>query len=195
MDVERGGFGEGGIVIYGLTRPGSSRIACYPLRYGRLFCAGGGVPLPLRSRRRRARGTGRIVQWECSLAGRKGHGTNQALLDSLLDLLNLDLTEALDLQESSAGGTMNGLDSIISALVSIVLFQWMLLSYCHSVKSVGFQFGDISCTDAVGLDAVDVDDEILCQTRSAIRRMILWGFIHTSSLNSSPGSEAGILDG
>jgi hypothetical protein len=90
---------------------------------------------------------------------------------------------------------MNGLNPVLSALMSIALFQWLLVSYCHSVKSIGFQFGDISCTDAVGLDAVDVDDEILYRTRSAIRRMISWKLIHTSSLNSSPGSEAGILDG
>lgn len=34
-------------------------------------------------------------------------------------------------------------------------------TYCHGVEAICFQFGDISCTDAVGLDAVDVDDEVL----------------------------------
>jgi hypothetical protein len=34
-------------------------------------------------------------------------------------------------------------------------------SYRHSVEATCFQFGDISCTDAVVLDAVDVHDEAL----------------------------------
>ena len=56
---------------------------------------------------------------------------------------------------------MDGLDGVMSALMSIATFQWLGASYCHSVEAIGFQFGDISCTDTVGLDAVDVHDEIL----------------------------------
>jgi hypothetical protein len=43
--------------------------------------------------------------------------TNQALLDGFLDFLDLDLTETLDLQECSAGGTVDGLnrETIVSA--------------------------------------------------------------------------------
>lgn len=96
-----------------------------------------------------------------SLEKKQEQGTNQALLNSFLYLLNLDLTEALDLQESSASSSMNGLSRVMSALMSIAPFQWPGVSYCHSVEAIGFQFSDISCTDAVGLDTVDVDDEVL----------------------------------
>lgn len=81
---------------------------------------------------------------------------------SFFDLLNFDLAEALDLQECSAGGTVDGLDGVLSALKSIITFNgWVCKSYCHSVEAVGFEFGDISCTDTMGLDAVNVHDEVL----------------------------------
>jgi hypothetical protein len=58
-----------------------------------------------------------------SLQNIQGKRTNQALLNSLLDLLDLDLTEALDFQECPAGGTVDGLNRKSSVLMSIALFQ------------------------------------------------------------------------
>lgn len=38
------------------------------------------------------------------------------------------------------------------------------LSYAHSdsVEAIGFELGDIGCTDAMRLDGIDVNDEVLC---------------------------------
>ena len=57
---------------------------------------------------------------------------------------------------------MDGLKRKWSALRPIGLVRPLeVYSYCHGVEAIGFEFGDIGCTDAVGLDAVDVDDEVL----------------------------------
>lgn len=34
-------------------------------------------------------------------------------------------------------------------------------AYSHSVIAIGFELGDVGCTDAMGLDGIDVDNEIL----------------------------------
>lgn len=36
-----------------------------------------------------------------------------------------------------------------------------MYTYGDSVEAIGFQLGDIGCTDAVGLDAIDVHNECL----------------------------------
>ena len=71
-----------------------------------------------------------------------GHERNEylALCESIFDLVNLDLTEAFDLQEVATSSCMDG---------------------CDGVVSVGFQLCDIDCTDAMRLDGVNVDDEAI----------------------------------
>ena len=64
----------------------------------------------------------------------------------------------------------------------------------NGVEAIGFQFGDIGCTNAVGLDAVDVYDESLLVVRwASLRYGQSW--CTSSSLNSSLPTEPGILIG
>jgi len=42
-------------------------------------------------------------------------------------------------------------------------------TYSHSVEPIGFELGDVGCTDAMGLDGVNVDDEVLFRCRLATR--------------------------
>lgn len=63
--------------------------------------------------------------------------TDETLLYSFFDLLDFDLAEALDLQERSAGGAVDGLDEVLSALMSLELFNYwtcksVLLPQCRS---------------------------------------------------------------
>ena len=59
-----------------------------------------------------------------------GHG--------ILDLVHLDLAEALDLEQVTPRGRVHRRDRVVA---------------------VRFELRDVDCADAVGLDGVDVDDE------------------------------------
>lgn len=51
---------------------------------------------------------------------------------------------------------------MVSSAVNCTLSRVLVCEfYRHGVEAICFQFGDISCTDAMGLDAVDVHDEVL----------------------------------
>jgi hypothetical protein len=68
-------------------------------------------------------------------------------------------------------------------------------AYSDSVEAIGFELGDVGGTDAMGLDCVDVDDEVLFRYRLVpeINNSDRMNF--TSTVMSSQGSEPGIVAG
>jgi hypothetical protein len=64
--------------------------------------------------------------------------TNLAFRDGFLDLVDLDLTEALDLQQVPTRSRMHRSNRVVA---------------------VGLELRDVDSTDAVRLDCVNVDDE------------------------------------
>lgn len=61
-----------------------------------------------------------------------------ALSNSILDLVDLDLAEALDLEQIAASSSMHRSDGVVP---------------------VRFEFRNVNGADTVGLDGVDVNDE------------------------------------
>jgi hypothetical protein len=77
-----------------------------------------------------------------------GHkATYLTLRQCILDLVNFDLTEALDLYQITASGCVHGGDGVVA---------------------VGLELCDVDRAYAVGLDGVDVDDEAVLRTRSVV---------------------------
>jgi len=66
------------------------------------------------------------------------------LLSSFLDLVHLDIGEALDLQKSLSGASQQGLWTIISN----TRLEDAAVTYSNSVDIVGLELGDISGTDS-----------------------------------------------
>lgn len=63
--------------------------------------------------------------------------THLTLRQCILDLIDLDLAEALDLQQIAASGRVHGGDGVVA---------------------IGFELRDVGYTDAVCLDGFNVDD-------------------------------------
>jgi len=64
------------------------------------------------------------------------------LLSSFLDLVHLDIGEALDLQKSLSGASQQGL------WISNTRLEDAAVTYSNSVDIVGLELGDISGTDS-----------------------------------------------
>lgn len=85
-------------------------------------------------------------------------GKYQALLNRLFDLFDLHLAEALDLQQCLACGAMDRLGLCQRCNNSIDLG---MISYSNRVEAICLKLGDVGCSNAVGLDGVNVHDEVL----------------------------------
>lgn len=49
-----------------------------------------------------------------------------------------------------------------TVLVSLMIHNKLSYAHSDSVEAIGFELGDIGCTDAMRLDGIDVNDEVLC---------------------------------
>ena len=76
--------------------------------------------------------------------------TYLALGNGILDLVNLDLTEALDLEQVATSSRMHRSDRVVA---------------------ISLELRDVDCTDAVRLDRVNIDDEAVLDAVS--RRAVL----------------------
>jgi len=72
--------------------------------------------------------------------------TDLALRDGILDFVDLDLTEAFDLQQVATRRRMHRSDRVVA---------------------IGLEFCDVDSTDAVRLNGIDVDDEAVLSGESA----------------------------
>lgn len=63
--------------------------------------------------------------------------THLAFCQSILDFVDFDLTEALDLQQTTASRRVHRGDGVVA---------------------ISFELGNIACIDAVSLDGFDIDD-------------------------------------
>ena len=88
---------------------------------------------------------------------------NQAFLYRLLYFFHLDLTKTLYFQECPARSAVDRLDY---RQLNELQRTMELYPYSNGVEAIGFQFGDISGPNAMGLDAVDVHDEALLAQKS-----------------------------
>jgi hypothetical protein len=68
-------------------------------------------------------------------------------------------------------------------------------AYSDSVEAIGFELVDVGDTDAMGLDCVDVDDEVLFRYRLVPEMDNSDSMNITSTVKSSQGSEPGIVTG
>lgn len=87
-------------------------------------------------------------------------GKYQALLNRLFDLFDLHLAEALDLQQRLACGAVDGLVFVKGAIPQLL----GMASYSNRVEAICLQLGDIGCSNAVGLDGVNVHDEVMLES-------------------------------
>lgn len=70
--------------------------------------------------------------------------TYRQLLSSFLDLVHLDIGEALDLQKSLSGASQQGLRIIIIN----TRLEDAAVTYSNSVDVVGLELGDLGGTDS-----------------------------------------------
>ena len=97
--------------------------------------------------------------------------THLTLCQSFLDLLDLDLAEALDLQQAAAGSRVHRVDGVVTTSLELI---------------------DVACIDAVSLNSLDVDDVAVLQLGSV--RVVRNGAISlTSMTTSSLATEEGML--
>ena len=97
--------------------------------------------------------------------------THLTLRQSILDFVNLDLTEALDFQQVAAGGCVHRGDGVVA---------------------IGLELRDVSRTNAMGLDGIDVDNVAVLQLKS-VKTLRIGDMSLTSLLDSSLATEEGIL--
>lgn len=82
-------------------------------------------------------------------------------MDSFFDFLYLNFAETFDFEECSAGRTMYRLLSVSTRNSEHYYDQLVIYSYSNSVVTIGLQLGDVCSSNTVGLNPIDVHDEVL----------------------------------